>query len=76
MFVPLELSLIPEFQEFMNARFRENKAKIREILESRLKQYPERKSISVGLYGGIVTMLAYDTVMADYKAVVDTFPTE
>jgi ubiquitin-protein ligase len=76
MYVPLEPGLIPEFQEFMKARFRENKAGIREILESRAKQYPERKSISIGLYGGIVTMLAYDTVMADYKAIVDTFPTE
>jgi hypothetical protein len=76
LYVPLEPSMIHEFQEFMNARFRENKASIREILESRIKHYPERKSISIGLYGGIIAMLAYDTVMADYKAVVDTFPTE
>jgi hypothetical protein len=60
----------------MNKRFRENKASIREILESRAKQYPERKSISIGLYGGIITMLAYDTVIADYKAIVEAIPGE
>ena len=76
MFVPLEPTLVPEFQEFMNTRFRENKASIREILESRAKQYPERKSISIGLYGGIITMLAYDTVIADYKAIVEAIPGE
>jgi ubiquitin-protein ligase len=69
-YVPIEAGLIPEFQDFMNERFRENKAGIREILESRVKQYPERKSVTVGLYGGINTVLAYDTIMAEFNTIV------
>lgn len=69
-YVPLEASLVPDFQKFMNTRFRENKAGIRAVLESRIKQYPERKTVTIGLYSGITAQLAYDTIMADYDAVV------
>ena len=69
-YVPLEASLVPDFQKFMNTRFRENKTGIRAVLESRMKQYPERKTVTIGLYSGITTHLAYDTIMADYDDVV------
>jgi ubiquitin-protein ligase len=73
--VAIEASLVPEFKDFMNSRFRENKARIREILLERSKQFPERKSISIGLYGAIHTFIAYDTLMRDYDAADAAVPT-
>jgi ubiquitin-conjugating enzyme E2 Z len=67
--VPIESVLIPEFQEFMKTRFRENRVRVREILMERVRQYPERMSISVGLYGGIHTHISYDTIMLHYELV-------
>ena len=69
--VSIEPPLVADFKEFMITTFRENKERIREILAERLKQYPERKSIYIGLYGGIHTAVAYDLVMHEYKSVVD-----
>ncbi len=68
--VAIEPVLVSDFKEFMDNTFRENKDRIREILVERLKRYPERKSIFVGLYGGIHTTIDYDTVMKDYDIVV------
>jgi acyl-CoA synthetase (AMP-forming)/AMP-acid ligase II len=53
----------------MRRRFRENKTRIREILEERRKQYPERKTVAIGLYGGINTSISYHTIMEQYDAV-------
>lgn len=72
----IEPSLVGEFKEFMITMFREKKERIREILAERLKQFPERKSITVGMYGGIHTVIAYDTVMNDYDTVIRTIMTE
>jgi ubiquitin-protein ligase len=67
--VTIEASLVPAFKEFMISTFRENKAAIREILADRMKKIPERRSIHVGLYGGIHTSIDYATVMKDYDEV-------
>ena len=69
--VSIEPALVPDFKQFMDVTFRENKDRIREILAERLKQHPDRKSICVGLYGGIHTVIAYDNVILEYKSVVD-----
>ena len=69
--VSIEPALVPDFKQFMDVTFRENKDRIREILVERLKQHPDRKSICVGLYGGIHTVIAYDNVILEYKSVVD-----
>lgn len=69
-YVTIEASLIPEFKRFMKDRFRENKTRIREILMERMKQFPERKPVSIGLYGSIYTFISYDTIMKDYDAAV------
>jgi len=70
--VMIEPALVADFTEFMNVTFRENKGRIREILVERMKRYPDRKSIFIGLYGGIHTVIAYDTVMKDYETLVAT----
>jgi len=74
--VTIDSSLVPDFKEFMIAAFRENKNRIREILTERVKQYPERKAIHIGLYGGIHTAIEYDTVIKDYDAVVSSIIAE
>jgi hypothetical protein len=63
---------VPEFEEFMRRRFLENKTRIREILEERRKQYPERKAVTIGLYGGITSVISYHTIMEQYDEVVET----
>jgi hypothetical protein len=70
-YVSIEPSLVADFKEFMITTFRENKERIRDILTERLKRFPERKAVYVGLYGGIHTVIAYDLVMLDYKSIVD-----
>jgi ubiquitin-protein ligase len=68
-YITIEPALVSDFQEFMRRRFRENKTRIREILEERRKQYPERKTVAIGLYGGINTSVSYHTIMEQYDAV-------
>jgi len=69
--VKIETTLVPEFEEFMWRRFLENKTRIREILEERRKQYPERKVLAIGLYGGITSAISYHTIMEQYDEVVE-----
>jgi ubiquitin-protein ligase len=69
--VGIEPSLVADFKEFMKTMFRENKERIREILTDRLKRFPERKSIHIGLYGGIHTQIAYDLLMKEYNDVIE-----
>jgi regulation of enolase protein 1 (concanavalin A-like superfamily) len=68
--VCIEPALVPEFQAFMMRRFRENKTRIREILTERLKTFPEKKMVSIGLYGCITTVISYDTIFEHYDATV------
>ena len=66
----IESTLVPEFQEFMFRHFQENKTRIREILGERSKKFPERKTLTVGLYGSITTSISYDTIVEHYDATV------
>lgn len=75
-YIPLESTLVAEFEVFMRRRFLENKRRIREILEERREQYPERKTVSVGIYGGITAMVSYHTIIEQYDAVSDAIAGE
>jgi ubiquitin-protein ligase len=68
-YITIEPTLVGEFQEFMRRKFIENKTRIREILVERVQTHPEKKPVSIGLYGRISTYISYDTIMADYDAV-------
>jgi hypothetical protein len=68
--VSIEPTLVPEFQEFMLRHFQENKTRIREILAERWKTFPEKKTLTVGLYGCITTTISYDTIIEHYDATV------
>jgi ubiquitin-protein ligase len=68
--VTIESTLVPEFREFMLRHFKENKTRIREILEERMKKYPEKKTLSTGLYGCITAAISYDTILEHYAATV------
>ena len=68
-YITIESTLVGEFQEFMRRKFIENKTHIREILVERGRMYPEKKPVSISLYGRISTHLSYDTIMKDYDAV-------
>jgi ubiquitin-protein ligase len=68
-YISIEPALVADFQEFMRRRFHENKTRIREILEERRRQFPERKTLSIGLYGGITSAISYHTIMDQYDAV-------
>lgn len=68
--ITIESTLIPEFQEFMSRHFKENKTRIREILVERTEKTPEKKTISIGLYGGITTAISYDTLLEHFDATV------
>lgn len=65
-YVSIEAALVPEFQAFMLRRFQENKTRIREILVERRNTFPEKKTVTVGLYGGIRTVISYDTLLEFY----------
>ena len=69
-YIAIEPSLVGEFQDFMTRKFIENKTRIREILIERNQKYPEKKTVSIGLYGCISTTISYDTIMTDYDAVI------
>jgi len=68
-YIAIEPSLVPELQEFMKRKFLENKTRVRDILIERIQKYPEKKTVSIGLYGCITTSISYDTIMKDYDAV-------
>jgi ubiquitin-protein ligase len=68
-YITIESSLVSVFQEFMKLKFIENKTRIREKLVELIKKYPEKKTISIGLYGCITTAISYDTIMKDYDDV-------
>jgi ubiquitin-protein ligase len=68
-YITIESSLVSVFQEFMKLKFIENKSRIREKLVELIKKYPEKKTISIGLYGCITTAISYDTIMKDYDDV-------
>jgi hypothetical protein len=57
----------------MKLKFIENKTRIREKLVELIKKYPEKKTISIGLYGCITTAISYDTIMKDYDDVNTMF---
>jgi ubiquitin-protein ligase len=69
-YITIESTLVPAFQEFMRRKFQENKTRIREILVEREKTHPERKTVSIGLYGGITTNISYSTILAQYDAIL------
>lgn len=69
--VKIESTLVPDFEAFMRKRFLENKTRIREILEERRKQYPERKTVTIGIYGGITSSISYHTIMEQYNETVE-----
>jgi ubiquitin-protein ligase len=68
-YITIEPTLVGEFKEFMRRKFIENKQRIREILVERARTHPEKKPVTIGLYGRISTSISYDTIMADYDAV-------
>jgi ubiquitin-protein ligase len=68
-YITIEPSLVGEFQEFMNRKFLENKTRVREILIKLTKKHPEKRTVSIGLYGCISTAISYDTIMKDYDEV-------
>jgi hypothetical protein len=68
-YITIESTLVGEFQEFMRRKFIENKTRIREILVERGRTYPEKKPVSISLYGRISTHVSYDTIMRDYDVV-------
>ena len=69
-YITVEPALVDAFQEFMCRKFHENKTRIREILIERNNKYPERKTISVGLYGGITTAIQYSLILTQYEAIL------
>jgi ubiquitin-protein ligase len=69
-YITVEPALIPAFQEFMRRKFHENKTRIREILLEREKKYPEKKTVSIGVYGGITTAIHYSLVLRQYDAIL------
>jgi hypothetical protein len=68
-YITIESTLLGEFQDFMKRKFIENKTRIREILVERERTFPEKKPVSISLYGRINTYISYDTIMKDYDAV-------
>ena len=69
-YIIIEPALVDTFQKFMNRKFKENKTRIREILVERDKTYPERNTISIGLYGGITTAIHYSSILTQYEAIL------
>jgi ubiquitin-protein ligase len=74
--ISIEPELVPVFKAFMHRRFHENKTKIREILEERVNKYPDKKTITIGLYGGITTSISYHTILEQYDATVNAIEAE
>ena len=70
-YITVEPALVDAFQEFMNRTFQTNKVKIREILTERSKKYPEKKTITIGVYGGITTAIHYSSILTQYHAILN-----
>jgi ubiquitin-protein ligase len=70
-YITVEPALVDAFQEFMNRTFQTNKVKIREILTERSKKYPEKKTITIGVYGGITTAIHYSSILTQYDAILN-----
>jgi ubiquitin-protein ligase len=70
-YITVEPALVDAFQEFMNRTFQTNKVKIREILTERSKKYPEKKTITIGVYGGITTAIYYSSILTQYDAILN-----
>lgn len=70
-YITIESALVPAFQEFMHRTFQTNKGKIREILTEREKKYPDKKTISIGVYGGITTVIHYSLILTQYHAILN-----
>jgi len=70
-YITVEPAVVVAFQEFMNRAFRTNKVKIREILTERSKKYPEKKTITIGVYGGITTAIHYSSILTQYDAILN-----
>ena len=68
-YIVIESTLVDAFQKFMCRKFQENKTRIREILMEREKTFPERKTVSIGLYGGITTAIHYSQILTQYDAI-------
>lgn len=75
-YIAMESTLVPVFREFMCRKFRDNKTRIREILMEREKMYPERKTISIGLYGGITKDIHYSLIRTHYDAIITSLSSE
>jgi len=58
----------------MNRKFEENKRRIREILVEREKRYPDRKTLTIGLYGGITTAIQYSLILTQYGEILSEGP--
>jgi ubiquitin-protein ligase len=65
------LTLLTEFTTYIviESTLVENKTRIREILMEREKTFPERKTVSIGLYGGITTAIHYSLILTQYDAI-------
>jgi ubiquitin-protein ligase len=70
-YITVEPAIVVAFQEFMNRAFQTNKVKIREILTERSKKYPEKKTITIGVYGGITTAIHYSSILTLYDAILN-----
>jgi ubiquitin-protein ligase len=70
-YITVEPAVVVAFQEFMNRAFQTNKVKIREILTQRSKKYPEKKTITIGVYGGITTAIHYSSILTQYDAILN-----
>lgn len=70
-YITVEPAIVVAFQEFMNRAFQTNKVKIREILTERSKKYPEKKTITIGVYGGITTAIHYSSILTQYDAILN-----
>jgi ubiquitin-conjugating enzyme E2 Z len=73
-YIPVEPNMVEPFQKFMNSNFEENKRRIREILIAREKTYPDRKTLTIGLYGGITTAIQYSLILTQYGELLSAGP--
>lgn len=73
-YIPVELNMVESFQKFMRSKFEENKRRIQEILVERVKTYPDKKIITIGLYGGITTAIQYSLILTQYGELLSAGP--
>ena len=73
-YIPVEPNMVEPFQKFMNSKFEENKRRIREIVVEREKTYPVRKTLTIGLYGGITTAIQYSLILTQYGELLSVGP--